>query len=158
MFAFRSTLPPLTPRIERGSFPSLVHEARNVLLQKVSWLDSRRWIVARIALEIFRSGQVTSAAYGYPINPTDISAAAFSPQTRSFDRRRGQSSATRRGAGPAICQTRIVSLSRRGEGKKRRTTGFAMSSVTVDVVSGSASGFPKRRIVERNERALLQAM
>lgn len=31
-----------------------------------------------------RDGQVTSAAYGYPINPTDIFAAAFSPRARSL--------------------------------------------------------------------------
>lgn len=73
----------------------------------------------------FRSGQVTSATYRYPINPADISVAAFSHRTRSFVRRRGQSSATRRGAGPAICQTRdrqdrFALPAMRGEAKKRQ--------------------------------------
>lgn len=51
------------------------------------------------------------------------------------------------------------SLCERREGKET-TYGGARDVVGngVDVVSGSAPAFPKRRVVERNERVLLRAM
>lgn len=51
---------------------------------------------------------------------------------------------------------KIVSLSRRCEAKQRNDRARDVVRNGGRVVSGSASGFPKRKVVERNERALLR--
>lgn len=99
----------------------------------------------------FRSGQVTSTAYRYPINPADISVAAFSHRTRSFVVDKDDADKARRLAEvPAprfvrLGTAKIVSLSRRCEAKQRNDRARDVVRNGGRVVSGSLRVSPRER-------------